>query len=224
MEINNERRSVRREFFTADTHFGHWNIAKYCHRPFLSVEEMDQTLLDAINRVVGPHDILYHLGDFCWWKGERTAQWYRDQINCRTLIMVAGNHDPHYADCTPKKEFAQMFSQCYQNLRIKSMLQNGAQVEIWLSHYAHLVWNKSHHGVWHFYGHGHGTMLEHPNGLAFDVGVDAVAKRLGCKPENYRPLSLEEVNGIMQERASRLLLKDGNLYDQHKSVRSVCAV
>jgi len=49
-------------WFTADFHFGHSNIIRYCNRPFLSVEEMDRTILDRLNASVKANDILYFLG------------------------------------------------------------------------------------------------------------------------------------------------------------------
>jgi calcineurin-like phosphoesterase family protein len=33
-------------WFTANFHFGHNNIIRYCDRPFRSVEEMDQTIVE----------------------------------------------------------------------------------------------------------------------------------------------------------------------------------
>ena len=51
-------------FFIADCHFGHKNIIKYCDRPYSSVEEMDETILNNINKTVFPSDTLYILGDF----------------------------------------------------------------------------------------------------------------------------------------------------------------
>ena len=32
-------------FFTADTHWGHRNIIRYCQRPFVDVEEMNEALM-----------------------------------------------------------------------------------------------------------------------------------------------------------------------------------
>jgi calcineurin-like phosphoesterase family protein len=84
------------EFFTADTHFGHVNILRYCDRPFGSVEEMDAALIARWNRRVGPTDTVYHLGDFAL--GPR-ALWpdYRRQLN-GTIVFILGNHDaPHDA-------------------------------------------------------------------------------------------------------------------------------
>ena len=52
-------------WFTADFHLGHKNIIRYCNRPFQTVEEMNQEILERLNSRVKPTDILYFLGDFC---------------------------------------------------------------------------------------------------------------------------------------------------------------
>ena len=51
-------------YFTADTHFGHGNIIKYCNRPFKNHLEMDDELIRRWNNVVSNEDEVYHLGDF----------------------------------------------------------------------------------------------------------------------------------------------------------------
>lgn len=53
-------------FFTSDTHFGHKAIIGFCDRPFSSVEEMTEVLVENWNSVVGPTDTIYHLGDFAF--------------------------------------------------------------------------------------------------------------------------------------------------------------
>lgn len=51
-------------FFTADTHFGDQRTWQLSRRPFSGVPEMDKTIINNWNQVVGPKDIVYHLGDF----------------------------------------------------------------------------------------------------------------------------------------------------------------
>lgn len=52
-------------FFTADTHFSHDSIIRFCDRPFRDTQDMDEALVANWNRRVGPDDTVFHLGDFC---------------------------------------------------------------------------------------------------------------------------------------------------------------
>jgi len=80
-------------FFTADTHFGHTNIIKYCHRPFKNITQHDNYLIKMWNSRVSPEDTVFHLGDFCFKKLKgKTAQFYLNQLNGK-IIVVKGNHD-----------------------------------------------------------------------------------------------------------------------------------
>ena len=58
-------------FFTSDLHFGHKNILKYCNRPWNSVEEMDEGLIQNWNNTVGKDDIIFNLGDFAFASNQR---------------------------------------------------------------------------------------------------------------------------------------------------------
>ena len=51
-------------FFTADEHYGHTNIIRYCDRPFASAEEMDAEIIRRHNEIVGSQDVVIHAGDF----------------------------------------------------------------------------------------------------------------------------------------------------------------
>lgn len=77
-------------FFTSDTHFGHNNVLKFTLRPYSSVEEMDEALIENWNAVVGPHDRVYHLGDFAW--TPKRAIEVRPRLN-GNIRLIVGNHD-----------------------------------------------------------------------------------------------------------------------------------
>ena len=80
-------------FFTADLHLGHSRILTYCHRPFISVEQMDAALIDNWNKKVGPKDTVYILGDFTFRVTEKRQE-YLDDLN-GTKILIRGGHDKH---------------------------------------------------------------------------------------------------------------------------------
>jgi calcineurin-like phosphoesterase family protein len=93
-------------WFISDTHFGHKNILEYEKdaRPFNSVEEMNETIIDRWNGVVGYNDIVYHLGDFCFGRGNiHIAGRLRGK---KKLIM--GNHDTY-----PSTDYLVYFEKLY---------------------------------------------------------------------------------------------------------------
>jgi len=88
-------------WFCSDLHFSHWNIAQYAHRPFKTVEQMNEALIRNWNSRVKKHDIVFHLGDFCFRnsaggkEGEGTmnkAEDYLDKLNGH-ITFIQGNHD-----------------------------------------------------------------------------------------------------------------------------------
>ena len=85
-----------RIFFTSDTHFNHKNIIKYepVSRPFATVEQMNQEIINRWNSVVSDDDIVIHLGDFFMGTldAEEMARIMR-QLKCKNIILVKGNHD-----------------------------------------------------------------------------------------------------------------------------------
>lgn len=199
-------------FFTSDTHLGHANIMKYCNRPFTSVDEMDKTIIDNINKVVGRDDTLFHLGDFSF-RGGRPIN-YRRRIHCQNIVLILGNHDPRQRDGTPEDYLYDCFSQIWNLYTFKGH-HNGEKIEIVLCHYAMRVWDKSHHGAYHLYGHSHHTLPDDPTARSLDVGVDAVAARTAklshldiknpaskdrLDGNDFRPMSLEEVIATMAKK------------------------
>ena len=72
-------------FFTSDTHFGSQRCLELSKRPFRSVSDMDWTMISRWNSVVGPSDVVYHLGDF----GDT---WPTDYLNGK-IRLILGNYE-----------------------------------------------------------------------------------------------------------------------------------
>lgn len=80
-------------YLVSDHHFTHSNIIDYCDRPFTSVGQMHDTMLSRFHEVVGPGDVLYHLGDvaMAMRDPEKTGEWL-SRLSA-SAVLVRGNHD-----------------------------------------------------------------------------------------------------------------------------------
>ena len=77
-------------FFTADQHFGHFNIMRLSKRPFASLDEMNETMIARWNDKVRDEDTVYILGDLFFRAAtvEPTLQRLKGRKH-----LVLGNHD-----------------------------------------------------------------------------------------------------------------------------------
>lgn len=161
-------------FFTADEHYGHYNIIKYCNRPFNSVEEMDYTIIDNHNKVVNQQDITIHAGDFTL-KQKDIANNYIKKLN-GSHIFLGGSHDrwlSRNVNTIWEKEIDNQY--------------------VIVCHYAMRTWARSHYNSWQLYGHSHGRLM--PIGKQWDIGVDN---------NNFFPLSFDEIKSIMASQPNNL--------------------
>ncbi len=152
------------KFYIADTHFGHEAIIGLCKRPFNSVREIDDYLVDAWNSTVKQTDIVYHLGDFSFGGAAHAKQIFR-RLNGRK-ILILGNHDID-RDGGVLDYLADL---AWDQAPTPALITSDCSERLYLSHYAHRTWPASNKGSYHFYGHSHGT-LPHV-GNSRDVGVD----------------------------------------------------
>lgn len=79
-------------FLISDTHFFHERVLQFepTARPFATVEEMNETLVDNWNKTVSKRDTVWHLGDVCFGH-VRNLQIIRRLNGHKNLIL--GNHD-----------------------------------------------------------------------------------------------------------------------------------
>lgn len=200
-----------RTFFTSDMHFGHANIIKYANRPFLKpgdltssgdwispqiksqrAREMDAELIKRHNSVVTPNDDVYCLGDFCFGVVDDAVR-YLQQLHFKKFYFIWGNHDKAmealWTNFKNGVNTANLKDKIVWLGNMKEVKINGQSIV--LNHYAMKVWNQSHRGVWHLYGHSHGSLPDDPHSLSLDVGVDC---------HNYTPVSFEQISQLMSKK------------------------
>jgi calcineurin-like phosphoesterase family protein len=96
--------------FYSDPHFGHSNVIKYSNRPFKTVQEMDDRLIQNYNDVVRYDDIVLWLGD-CFFGPVN----YMRSILCKLngdKILVIGGHDGSKSRML-RAGFSAVMDQCY---------------------------------------------------------------------------------------------------------------
>lgn len=166
-------------WFIADTHFGHANIIRFCNRPFGSIDEMDEAMIERWNSVVGPNDVVWHLGDFAFYKSYEKLLSIFSRLSGNKFLIL-GNHDYDNTQRLP-----------WLGQRQMQTLMFGKQ-PIVLCHYGLRVWDRSHHGALHLYGHSHGTLPGDSQSL--DVGVDCW---------DFTPVNIEQVRDRMKTMPKR---------------------
>lgn len=178
--------------FTSDHHFGHKRIIELCDRPWANVQTMDADLIRIWNNCVGPDDVIYHLGDFTL-GGINDFSKYVSQLNGKIKI-VPGGHDyrwlkgfDHASPITSKSGHEVEILEPLVSLEFDRGEEH--PLVIVLCHYAMRVWDRSHYGSYHLFGHSHGNLPRQGN--SFDIGVDVGAFF-------FNPITLEEVIGRMK--------------------------
>ena len=131
--------------YIADMHLSHQNIIRFDGRPFDSVEEMNETLIENWNKAVKNGDTTYILGDFCWGK---EPEWIKilDRLN-GNKVLIRGNHDLKNMSRTLKDKF----------LYIKDRHEiSDCGKKIIMSHYPELAYKSSYNpNVFMLHGHVH---------------------------------------------------------------------
>lgn len=180
----------QRIFFSSDYHFGHKNVIKFANRPFASVEEMNEEMINRHNSVVRANDLLYIIGDFSFLPVDKTVEILKRMKGAK--IFVPGNHDKVMNHQDVRNCFQHFYPyDCHPQIKIEDASAIGGYQTIVLNHFAMKVWNKSAHRSFHLYGHSHGSMPDDINSLSMDVGVDCW---------DYYPVSYEQVKLAMSKK------------------------
>ena len=174
-------------WFTSDQHFFHKRIIEFANRPFSSVEEMNETLVENHNKVVKPTDKVYMLGDFSF-GGSHETSIIAKRLNGH-ITFILGNHDDE-----KNLRCMNVFSSIHDYLELKKITRS----PIALFHFPIDAWNAKHYKAFHLQGHSHGT-CDNTGLRRFDVGVDC----WNMTPVNWE--SIEALAPSRDEEARRIL-------------------
>lgn len=151
---------------------------------------MNSSLIENINKTVGPEDELYILGDFVFGTVKATED-FLDRIVCKNIHLVLGNHDREAIEHRPRLLKKIKSIENYLELSVKD---GDNYQSIICFHFPILEWNRGHKGSWHLHGHTHGN-VNYPESLKnkriLDVGVDV---------HNYKPISFNEIKKMFLGR------------------------
>ncbi len=193
MRIRDVQFNKDKLFFTADTHFFHTNIIKYCERPFENITEMNNTIIERWNKKVPKDAVVFHLGDFSLTAHPKALDELIDSLN-GTIYLIIGNHE---RDALRTEYVRNNWKGVYDiaEIYVKDDEITYGEQHLVMCHYPMLTWNASHRGSWQLFGHVHGGLsnkgvIKH-SVTQMDVGVDC---------HNFTPLSYQEVKEIITKQ------------------------
>lgn len=177
-----------RKLYIADWHYGHSNILAFDHRPFKTVEEMNEELVKRWNAAVDPCDTVYVLGDMFWCKAQEAIPVLQSLNGQKFLIK--GNHDR----CNDSK-FIKSFVKVAEYLEVKD-----DERTVVLCHYPIPCFKNHFYGSFHLYGHVHTSfewnMMEHDKYLMKELyGKPCQMYNVGAMMPymDYTPRTLDEI-------------------------------
>lgn len=179
-------------FFTSDLHLGHANIIRHCNRPFESVEEMDEVILQRWNAKVNPADTVYILGDLMF-RNSKPPEEYLAQMPGKKHFIV-GNHDKAWMK---KTDLGRWFGSVDMMLFTSDGLR-----KLTMCHYPMMSWPFSNHEGWMIYGHIHeNTDMDYwPLIDRYDRMLNA-----GVDINGFAPVTFDEMleNNIAHKKKAR---------------------
>jgi calcineurin-like phosphoesterase family protein len=185
-------------YFSSDWHLSHANILKYDKRPFKNIGEMNGVILGEFCKTVGKGDTFYFLGDFCFNKELTKLYLQTLEATGADLFFIKGNHD-HSDTIKLYEKFGTYLGEQYSKIII-----NGTQVV--LNHFAMRIWDRSHHGSYHLYGHCHDKLERDPWGRSMDVGI-MTSYRIN---KNWKPFEWGQLFSILAKRQPKIIDHHGS--------------
>ena len=173
-------------WYTADLHLGHKKIIELCDRPFSSIDNMNATLINNWNEVVGAKDYVYILGDLAMGNIHESLELVKELKGFKFLIP--GNHDrvfKGYNEFYNTKSNRIEWLEAYRNVGLNIMpgvmqLNSSSGFQFTLSHFPYRAEDERDNkydnyrpldiGQWLVHGHVHKSWKV--SDKMINVGVD----------------------------------------------------
>lgn len=158
------------DYITSDIHTYHKKILDFCPetRPYDSLEQMHEDYIGKINDILSdPSNHLYILGDFSF-KGKEATKKILDQLPCKQITLVLGNHDKHH-----RKLYEEYFYRVEDYLEVNVRYDGmDDKVKVCMFHFPieQGEWNRASYGGIMCHGHLHGQFKT--GSRRRDVGID----------------------------------------------------
>lgn len=183
-------------WFTADLHFGHNAMAATGkgYRPFATVEEHDETLIENWNARVRAADTVWVLGDVGVGSDTYTLECVSRLKGVKHLI--AGNHDTVWPGNRNAHTHQRTWLKFFESVQSFAKRRVGSGEYYMLSHFPYTgdrgrdrftQYRLRDEGMWLLHGHVHDTWAE--RGRQINVGVDV---------RDWAPMPLEDVTRIFR--------------------------
>lgn len=192
-KLNIELIPGQKIWFTSDLHFGHRNVIKFCHRPFEDIKDMRDKLISNWNNLVGDNDIVFILGDFCWFDSNTEIKKLLKQFKGQRIYLIPGNHDTEKGF----RELPDNVELLDSIVTLWVTVPGEKTYELVLSHLPLMTWpHREHSNCYQFFGHIHsgpGVIEGEARmdqdlplwpGKQYDIGVDN---------NEYCPVELHQV-------------------------------
>lgn len=193
--------NMKNVWVISDTHYSHKNICRGVTewrmpdgsipiaqtRDFPTIAKMNDIMVNNINNVVMPDDVLIHLGNWSFGGFESIREFW-DRLICKNVILILGNHDRHIKN--NRNDIRELFVGVDEEE--DQYIYDGRLFH--LNHYPIISWRDIKEGSIHLHGHTHFTGERRFGiGKRMDVGIDG-------HPE-FRPYNLKtEIIPLMNKR------------------------
>lgn len=146
-----------------------------------------------------PGDNFYYLGDFSLTNPRKTESYLATlHSSGANLFFIKGNHD--------KKDNINLFKRYGIFLGEKKTMKiqhDGKEFVVVLDHFAGRVWDRSHHGSYHLYGHSHDGLDKSGEiwGRSMDAGIMSALRING----EYSLFPFSQIHEILEKRPIKVI-------------------